>query len=359
MRANRSLPNSPLSGFSLIEMMVAIAILMVILTAIFEIVDKTRATFNYSQSKVAQFRTARSAFQTMTRRISQAVLNTYWDYDDPEDPLQYQKQSELHFVVGPSGSPLGDFPELLGGGETRPGHAIFFQGPFNYSADRDNRNFDTLLNSWGYYIEFGSDEKFLPPFMRGREGISERYRFRLMEFRPPTEKMLVYGEELKKQPPGFDFYQWFKSLADDYSRPIAENVIALIISPRRSRNDTPIDEVNDLPWDIAPDYYYNSREFQRSSESNEPRFQVSKHQLPSLLHITLITIDDRSAIKLEEEFGQNVPDLQFDSLFQNASRYEADLETLENRLLELNLTYQVFTDTVAMRAAKWTNLMER
>ena len=348
-------------GFSLLELIVSIAVLALIMVVVFEIVGATRNAFSQSRAKTSQFRTARTAFEAMSRRVGQAVLNTYWDYDDPETPQRYQRQSELHFVAGPTGTSNGLIPELLGGGAERPAHGIFFQGPFSHSSDPGTRSLDSLLNSWGYYIQFGSDEEYLPPFMRGRPGVEGRLRFRLMEFRPTTEKMQVYRDALKDQGQGFDFFRWFRDPIDsgeDHSRPIAENVVALVISPRRSRNDAPLDPGNDVAWDIAPNYYFDTREFQRSPAVADDRIEHSKHQLPPLLQITMVTIDEASATRLAIQSGDSVPDLQLGNLFQEVGRYDEDLEALEATLRDRNLNHQVFATTVIMRAAKWSDIPE-
>src|ERR1043165_3679421 len=89
-------------AFTLIEVMVSTSLLAILLMILLGIVNQTSATWRYSVSKVEQFRGARQAFESMTRRLSQATLNTYWDYDPPppKPPLKYIRQSDLRFVSG-------------------------------------------------------------------------------------------------------------------------------------------------------------------------------------------------------------------------------------------------------------------
>ena len=63
------------------------------------------------------------------------------------------------------------------------------------------------MNSWGYYVERNTDEDQIPEFLSGFETITAKERYRLMEFRPPTENLKVYSSNLQER------YntEWFKN----------------------------------------------------------------------------------------------------------------------------------------------------
>ena len=69
----------------------------------------------------------------------------------------------------------------------------------------------------------------------------------------------------------------------------------------------------------------------------------------------MVAIDERSVIRNEQMNGGSLEELVSTSLFNNAASYEADLQTLENSLVEKRITYRVFNETVAIRASKFSD----
>ena len=68
----RKMKQNRQSGFSLIELMVAILILMVIMAAVFTQIDEVQKRFRSEETKVDIFQTAREFIDQMTRDIHQA-----------------------------------------------------------------------------------------------------------------------------------------------------------------------------------------------------------------------------------------------------------------------------------------------
>ena len=66
-------------GFTLTEILVATAILAIIIGILFSMTQQTGKVWKNTTGKVEVFRTARNAFEAMTRTLSQATLNTYYD----------------------------------------------------------------------------------------------------------------------------------------------------------------------------------------------------------------------------------------------------------------------------------------
>lgn len=124
-------------GFSLIELMVAMGILSVLMLMLTMVLDQIQSSWRSAESRISQFREARVAFDLMTKNLSQASLNTYWDLkDENSDGLVdgYFRTSELHFEVMPA-SKLG-----ATGTQEPVGHAVFFQAPLGFSTEYPNLN---------------------------------------------------------------------------------------------------------------------------------------------------------------------------------------------------------------------------
>lgn len=356
---------SQLAGFSLPELLVSIAILSLLMLFTFQMMEQTQRTWLIAKENTSSYKEARSAFEVMTRRLSQATLNTYWGYDNPENPRDYEKKSELHFLVVNSKEVLGEGPE---GG--RPGHAVFFNAPLGFTAESTATgrpvysNMEMLLNSWGYFVEWSTDENDRPSFLNRDNTIKKRLRYRLMEFRQPSESLSIYSEDLPEQSSKTALYRWFVRGETGVNssvnrkatlgpkevrtvRPVAENIIVLIISPRLPEYDK-----ND-PDFIAPNFVYDSREFQWGKKSDD-RVELAQHQIPPLMQITMVAVDETDMARWLSMNGSREPDFVSSGLFKSQRALEQDLETLRNDLDTEKVRHRVFTTTIRMRESKWT-----
>jgi uncharacterized protein (TIGR02599 family) len=338
-------------GFTLVELLVSLAILGVLLTVIAQVLAQVQLVWTSASSRVSQFREARRAMDRVTHTLSQATLNTYLQYfyggADPlvppiaavsAPPQGYVRFSELQFLSGPASAILS------GGGANINGHAIFFQAPLGGGLPISANNFislPTALSACGYYVEFNTDREFRPPFLNGR-GIQERQRFRLMEYRPPIEANVIYDQS-GNTTPGVPNPNWFQQVAR-WARPVAENIILLVISPKRPLADG----AGGDPRDLAPNYVYNT------SGSGVALNQMPQDfQLPPLVEVTMVALDENSARRLAETSG-GAPQVA-QGLFTNASdqQFRRDLETLETNLNNDRINYRIFSATVPIRASKW------
>lgn len=391
-------------GFSLLELLVAVGILAMMMVMVLQMVSTTQKTWSDARSRVAQFREAQVAFEVLTRRVSQATLNTYIGYDKdisdpnrPQDVRDYVRESELHFLSGEAEDITRN-----NSGRPRPTHAIFFQAPFGFTlrsrdqagvSIRDDLSpLSNLLNAWGYYIEYGTDENFRPDFLESLPSVPQpRYRFRLMEFRPPTENNLIYApvpggttRDTAGEPKLWNLSNtdrnayrfWFagrgvssvNSTANASgssntfrpSRVIAENIIALIIRPRAGGERE--NEVSTSDSDIvlkSNSYEYDTREWQWRSGGNhqwsgDKIALNTKNMLPPLLDITMVAVDESSAERYQLLNGEQVPRWT-EGLFSNPGRYEQDLDALERRLEEDNMKFRVFRGFVHIRESRWSD----
>lgn len=306
-------------AFTLIELLASTALLMLLGVLSYSILASTSSAWKSHKARVGAFEGARAAFESLTTRLSQATLNTYWDYDDPADPQRYFRQSELHFVSGHATSLL---PSV--GNATLD--AVFFIAPLGFT---DNAAFDPLnkmLTACGFYVRF-SDDPNRPDFLSGR--IPSRYRFRLFQFLQPGEQLEIYNS-----PTGT---AWFEDNVASWSFSMAENVLGLVI---RAKYPTGSGD--------RMDYNYNSRNGSRTAST--PMF----NQLPPVVAVTMVVMDEDSARRLES--GSAPPDvLPAANLFTNPAYYEDDLATWENKLAGKNVAYRVFSAEIPIRGAKWSS----
>lgn len=354
-------------AFSLVEFMVSMGILGVILLILASVLDSTSKALITGKEKTGQFREARVAFEYVGRSLEQATLNTYWDYvyettnsnnpsDEVEAPTRYARQSELHFLVGDAG-------ELLGDPQRYRTHGVFFQAPLGDA--KEYSDLSNLLNARGYFVEFGDDSAEVPEFLA--RVTEKRYRFRLKEFRPPSEENLVYREAVEKlassETRGVQLDQWYRPDSrlyreqlkyEDIVRTVAENVVALIVSPRISEKEAKAR--NQEPEDFCPNYRFDSHEdFPQGAQKINGR--ETKHQLPPVIKIVLVTISERSALILQDANGKEPPpELEIaQEWFQQAKNLEKDLAAFEKQMQNGNVDYRVLRTTLGIRASKWSN----
>lgn len=383
-------------AFTLVEMMVSISLLMLLMLVTISILNAVTAIDSRTRAKVDTFREARAGFEVMTRRVSQAMLNTYWDYEFPNGnrslpPRQYVRQSELHFISGPT--KLGGATALLpDAAMLSVTHGIFFQSPQGLTtgpATNVSANLPNLLNSSGYFIEYATDlaartvrgytER--PAFLlTGTPLPTERWRFRLTEFNQGSEYLQVYRATAPI--PTISALDWFRAAVrrptptaePANTRVLADNVIALVVLPHRSKNDiVPSGAVTQL----APKYLYNSRGY--VTAPTEPYALLSRNQLPPMVQVTMVVIDERSAERFQTSLGATPQTLATATsklglttgttgLFmtpstttnpvlgsdQEKNQYLLDLKTLEQTLVSQNITYRIFSTDVSILQAKWS-----
>ena len=380
---NRSGTSRSAAGFTMLELLVASGILLLIMVLTLEITSNTNTIWRRTRSRIDTFQESRAAFEAMTRNLSQAMLNPYWDYVDaagkPRDPAlssfvpaQYVRQSELHFVSGPSREILRDVIGSNGRPLVSPSHCVFFQAPLGISgATASSLEATTplpgLMNVAGYFLEFGDDAKFRPRFLETSQHAPLRSRFRLMEVTQPSEALGVY-EAISRANLSASFnptslHRWFVDpLNEDATassaggrrvkRALAENIIALIIRPKRSAND------GAGAIEIAPKFSYDSRRYQ--STPADELGKLTRNQLPPLVEITMVAIDEPSAARLESGGAAGTPpDFGLAELFATSRKgiqLAEDLTTLEATLNRnpQRVTSRIFSTDVSILQAKWS-----
>jgi uncharacterized protein (TIGR02599 family) len=355
---------SLLRGFTLVEVLASCAVLAILLTVLLSMTAEVQKTSRLTQGKTEQFREARVAFETITRRLSLATLNTYWDYDDRSNLKNYNRQSELRFKCGYS-KPYDGKLGLLPSDAQSTTHSIFFQAPLGFTTDSTTYGgMESMINTWGYYIEFGSDVN-LRPSVINTVGIPERKRFRLYELMEPAESLSLYkytsGNDTSGNPASWSYrgMEWFQDPLNKpgrTSRVLADNIIALVFIPRDPNLEAQQKKA------LTSDYNYDS--------SPENKVQLwSENQLPPYIQVTMVAIDEQSAARLEANYGDSMPTMIKPQWFTNNTisadgkiyeDYEKDLnEYLRQQLSgkwdpKERVNYRIFTSNVAIRGAKWS-----
>ena len=339
------------AAFTLVEVLVASTILVMMLGFLLVVMDQTARIWASTSAKVEQFREARSGFERVTTRLSQATLNTYWDYDSATKPTRYERRSELRFIAGSASALLGNF-----NGATRITHAVFFNAPLGVTGDVKYSGLANALNTLGYFVELGDDTGQRPPFITPAM-IPARWRFRLMEFSQPTENFSLYQSTSGTSGTGpksasYAGTEWFKNDVNATAvrkRVVAENVIALIITPRLAKAEELPLQSNATHSPLAPLYGYDSTDTRATAQLN-PR-----NQLPPIVQLTMIVIDDKSAEKLALDSSKaDLFEIVKAKLFADTRNFTDDLATLEGTLARHHMRHRIFTTNVHIRTAKWS-----
>lgn len=365
-------------AFTLIEVLIAMAIVIFLLVVLLSMTNQVSGLFQSTKGRTEQFSEARSAFESISRKLCQVTLNTYWDYDDPQNPVEYIRQSELRFVSGRTEVLLGQATTF------RPTHGVFFFAPLGVTENSATMSgLNTVLNACGYFIEYNTDADFLPTFLSSLPSPPAlRSRFRLMEWAQPAEKTMIYGfttgtnSQGKPNCEAYTGYDWFQGplALSGTSRPVrilAENVIALVLLPRLStqmlaKMGFPNEAAGNAA--LSPTYLYDSTSIGGATTAAATNLSAlnSKNQLPPFVQLTLVAIDDVSAARMSTGTVQNLQD-KLKSLFSIASNFDADLKrdsttytdvtadpSLEGFLIKNKIGYRIFTTNIMIQESKWS-----
>jgi uncharacterized protein (TIGR02599 family) len=312
-------------GFSLIELSAASAISLLLIGAMLAVINHVSGIWTQVRGNTETFAAAADAFDSMTQKLSQAVLNTYWSYDQPARPTRYVRASELHFVLGPASELLG-LPR-----EKYPGSAVFFQAPLGRTLDGHTSKLTSRLNAVGYFTAFGPASG-LPAFLDDLPSVN---RFRLFEWMEPTGDFSVYTASSDSG--------WFRADAgrgeDSPNASVAGvNVIGFYILAEYP--------LADGTWKLS--YTYDSRDRDNAATYN---------QLPPRLRVVLVAIDDASASRLAARYQAVPPPITPpDSAFRDPAAFETDLKNWEAVLAgnDPKINFRIFSTTISIPNSRWS-----
>ena len=346
-------PHNEVNAFTLVELMVSMAVLIVIMGIVGSIILKASQTWSYTRGKIEEFRDARVAFETITRRLSQAELNTYEDYQDafgswlnPGNattfvPARYARRSELRFLSGP-------IPEVWACLPNAPhAHSVFFQAPLGFVTDTSAfGGMINLLNTWGFYLDYNSDSNFIPPFLLGGK-VQPRTRFRIMEMMLPSESLTNLFTNTANS--NYTSRDWVTSSLNvtGITHPLADNIVALVLLPQLSP------AVTNNPTALAPSYLYDSST--TNAQSVDPLLNPV-NQLPPMIEVTMVAVDENSAIRKAAAYSGLTNMVNFP--FTNSVNFSNDLAALQSYLTTNGINFRVFSTVVSLKAAKWSALQK-
>ena len=334
--------------------MVVLTIMLVLLT---RLTSSLQSVIARTTSSVDAFKEARNAFETMTRRIGQATLNSYDDLNpNTSGSTSYVRASELRFVSGDAGTLIAGttYP-----GSAYPTDAIFFQAPLGFTLTQ-NASLTQLLNTCGYFIQWGSDKNLRPAFLPN--SIAYRYRFRLMEVLEPSENLQIYNKTsgpstttpVRSKSWYYTAYDWFQyPILNETPAPVhvlADNVVFLailpIVAPQNATNPAG-GAADGTSQDIAPSYLYDTS----PTLTNPPPYQ--QNQIPPMVYIEMIAVDEPSFSRYELGNGTTIPtNLGLSGILSNASytQRQSDVMQVTNALTAAKINYRVFSIAIPLSA---------
>ena len=374
-------PRRTLHAFTLVELLVAMAVLSILLVAVIVSIQGVQSSWRLTRSAVREHLEGRRALETVVTNLSRATLHPRWvtDVDTTTDPTSIPTalvpESDLHFVSGPART-------LVPGVRGSAGHAVFFQGPFGFPGSTrnllDNPDaalYQTLphtLSAWGYYVEFGRDHTDLPNFVgaprQGRPAPPRKYRFRLMEYRQPAHELALMAQPLDyprplqalQNAPNM-LYEWFQTpisrsqpgspAAERRVSIVAENILALIVVPYDPRLGTLASGASNStsPYQLAPDYLFDSRRHQW--ETGSALAALTRHQLPPAVEIAIVALAEDAWENVTEaeaiRQGESLVSLM-SGLFLSAANYSNDLQYLDQELNNRRLGHQIMTQVILL-----------
>ena len=321
-------------GFTILELLVAMAILSIMVVLMLGVLQSTSDAWRRNTERSKAFASSRAAFESMTRSISAATLNTYQDYYDANRsnrpsgsltfvPAVYGRRSDLHFTTGTN---------LV---TAQKGGAIFMTVPFDYESNNTNDYSSGQLNGIGYFVRFTTNS--LAP-----NGVSNAHRYRLMQFLQPTEQLMVMNT---------NYYTnvWFTTNVDANPPtnifPIADNVVAFAVLPQLSDRESANAGI------LASDFSYDTR--MTWSSGAQP---TNMHQLPPVVQVIMVVLDESSAKRIESGSTEPTAELGFNpaSVFTAPANLETDLKSISDALSTNRLNYRIFRSEIPIRSAKWT-----
>jgi uncharacterized protein (TIGR02599 family) len=320
-------------AFTLVEVVVTLAVLMVILIALAEAMDSADRAWKSGASD--PFSAAQDAFETVAADLADATLETYDDYADANGnfrtnaafvPDHLARRSDLAFACGPASGANG---LLASSQRTTIGSTVFFTAREGSTQTFANDGLEHLLNDMGFFVDFGDDDTE-PSILLG---VVHRYRWRLREVEQPSESLQVYSSAISSS--------WIQQLVPPGAvvPMLAENVIALIVLPERNASDS------GAP--LSPAYSYDSRDATNGTTLN---------QLPPRLRLALVAIDSPSAERLAAQDGSSAPQLVPATLFQQSAQLDQDLATLDTELTAQKIGHRIFQREIQLPSSAWSNI---
>jgi uncharacterized protein (TIGR02599 family) len=158
-----------------------------------------------------------------------------------------------------------------------------------------------------------------------------------------------------------------------YARPLAENVIALIILPKLAIRDRVISGTKTRDpevLELAPSYEYDSWRILDGKTIPHPTINTEQldntardNLLPPIVQLTMVAIDEPTSVRMDLKMTDKPK--WTENLFprtgvpvNRVSVHEDNMERFEKALREdpdhPNINYRIFTTDVVIRGSKWS-----
>ena len=323
------------SGFTLLELLVTLVILLTVLVVVAQFVSEVDVA--WKSAAVDPFAEAATAFETITRNLDEATVDSYQDYADSSGafrtnatatfvPDHLARRSDLAFICGPS---AGEGGLLTSIGRTCTGSAVFFIAPEGYTQTYSHAGLGRLLNAMGYFVDFANINT-APAFV----SVTPCWRWSLRQLQQPAETLQVYASATSQA--------WIsQAVPAVVSAPLlAQNIITLIVLPERSSTDT--------GSSLASGFRYDSR------DEGDP---LTLNQLPPRVRVVLVAMDEASALILARRYGSSPPPLMPAGLFNNISQLDADLAALDRSLTAQKINHRIFEREISLASSAWSNMI--
>lgn len=304
-------------GFSLIEVLTSMTVLGLLMLVLSQIVSGAFAAWTRGRGNMEKFQQARAAMQTLHDTLTHAVLSPHLEYRHdpaaPTIPVAYEANSALRFRTGEAANLFAASPSL-----TLKGHGVVFAATLGRDTLGQIEGPRAALNECGFFVAHGDDRRWLPATAAG---LKPRSRFRLYHSCQPASEFSAY-------------HSWHDPLAPlstESARPVAENIALLVLAPMTDENT------------LAGSGSYDSAQH--------------RHELPALLRVIMLALDERSAQRVEEAglSARLIPQ----GLFRDPStpaNIDADLERLRRHLdqsLNVPVDYHLFDQLIALPPCQW------
>jgi uncharacterized protein (TIGR02599 family) len=360
------------SGFSLLELLASTAVVGGVMIVIASAIATMQNAYVRTRSKIDTFRSAQAAMETVSRRLGMATLNSRLEvFKDKttNNEEAYRRQSDLHFYSGP----VSNIP---GNNGDQVGHAVFFQAPLGVddvlARDQTIYRHDRLhhaLNAWGYFIELTTDDAQRPSFMSEADlGRRPKLRFRLMEFRQPTDEFALFrtatGDSTERPAISADTANTLDAVLGHTRQAfvpdtrgqravsvVAENIVAMFLRPISGGTGPGSQDAQ--RYAIAPNLEYDTRAFQYSSTSTS---ELIRHRLPPAVELTFVAVAEETWQKIGEDDagrarGQALMQqirAQVSSGFRDATSFDSQLQQLQRFLDNNKIDHRILVQTIPL-----------
>ncbi len=354
------------NSFTLVEMLVALAVFVLLLVIIAAVTQGTALAVHRASGKLSTYAAARSGFDTMNEKLAQATVDTYLDYYATNAsgvgylqtnasvfvPSMYGRASNLQFLVRQDSNPVAAFNTVGSSSATGYGQEVYFQCPTAYSTNAAYQSTQGLLNACGYYVQYCNNASFRPSLIT-----SSKWRYRLIQAIEPTDLFSVYQYAIS------DSTTWTANIANTGAGatlaanaiPLADNVIAMIVWPRLPTGQ------DSVGTNLAPNYIYDSQLNAApvyNAAASTATQSISADQLPPIIQVTMIVIDEASAARIDTQSATPPAAIEnaLKGKFINPVNYATDLASVESALSSPsnNIAYEVLNTSVVSRESKWS-----